>query len=275
MSLAASSVPIVSALVAPGVVELPVDAAWATGFVLALSRIAAFAIASPVTGRTIPATGRLAFTVGVALAMTRPVAGLAETGELISAALVNVVVGATLGFVSGLILQLFTSAGGIIDLVSGLSVATVFDPMQGEQGGVFSRMFHLTAITLFVVGGGLGLLVTGLVASTQVLPLDASLAPQNGLAGLVIATVSQMMRSAVELALPVMGVLMMMELALGLASRFAPQANVFLLGLPAKVLAAITVVGSAWVLFPDAMSNAETVVARNLEAVLRGLGGTA
>jgi flagellar biosynthesis protein FliR len=255
-------------------VELPVDAAWAIGLVLAISRIAAFTIASPVTGRTVPATGRLAFTVAIAFAMTRPVAGNFELGDLIAAAVINVLVGLTMGYVSGLILHLFTSAGGIIDLISGLSVAMVFDPMQGEQAGVFARMFNLTAITLFVVGGGLGLLVTGLVASTQVLPLDATLSPQVGLVGLVIATVAQVMRSAVELALPVMGVLMMMELALGLASRFAPQANVFMLGLPAKVFAAITVVGSSWVLFPDAIANAEATVARNLEAVLRGLGGT-
>lgn len=258
----------------PTLVELPVDAAWAIGLVLSISRIAAFAISSPVTNRVLPATGRLAFTVAIAIAMVRPVVGEFELGDLIAAAVINVVVGATLGFVSGLILQLFTSAGGIIDLISGLSVAMVFDPMQGDQSGVFARMFHLTAITLFVVGGGLGLLVTALVASTQVLPLDASLSPQVGLVGVVIATVAQMMRSAVELALPVMGVLMMMELALGLASRFAPQANVFMLGLPAKVFAAITVVGSAWVLFPDAMSNAEVLVVRNLEAVLRGLGGS-
>lgn len=255
-------------------VELPVDAAWAIGLVLALSRIAAFAIASPVTGRILPATGRLAFTLAITFAMTRPVPGTFELGDLIAAAVVNVVIGAAMGFVGGLILQLFTSAGGIIDLVSGLSVAMVFDPMQGDQSGVFARMFHLTAITLFVVGGGLGLLVTALVASTQVLPLDASLAPRVGLAGLVVSIVAQVMRRAVELALPVMGVLLMMELALGLASRFAPQANVFMLGLPAKVFAAITVVGSAWVLFPDAMSDAEVAVVRNLEAVLRGLGGS-
>lgn len=255
-------------------VQLPVDAAWAVGFVLALTRVAAFAIASPITGRTIPATGRLAFAVAVAIAMTRPVAGVTEPGKLITAAVINVAIGVILGFVSGLILQLFTSAGNIIDLVSGLSVATVFDPLQGDQGGVFGRMFHLTAITLFVVGGGLGLLVTGLVASTRVLPLDAIVRPSPGLTGTVVDLVAQLMLSAVELALPVMGVLMMLELALGLASRFAPQANVFMLGLPAKTFAAITVVGSAWVLFPDAMSAAEATVGRTMEAVLVGLGGT-
>lgn len=256
------------------VVQLPVDAAWAVGFVLSLTRVAAFAIASPITGRTIPAAGRLAFCVAVAMAMTRPVGGMVEPGELAAAAVVNVAIGSALGYVSGLIMHLFASAGNIIDLVSGLSVATVFDPMQGEQGGVFGRMFHLTAITLFVVGGGLGLLVSGLVASTRILPLDAILRPHPGLTGVVVDLVAQLMVAAVELALPVMGVLMMLELALGLASRFAPQANVFMLGLPAKTFAAITVVGASWVLFPDAMAGAEATVGRTMEAVLGGLGGT-
>jgi flagellar biosynthesis protein FliR len=257
-----------------GIIELPVDAAWAVGAVLALTRVAAFAIASPVTGRAVPAPARLAFTVAVAMAMVQPVSGITELGDLVAAAFVNAAVGAAMGYVSGLILHLFASAGGIIDLVSGLSIATVFDPMQGDQGGVFARFFHLTAITMFLVGGGLLLLVGALVASTRLLPLDAALAPQPGLAGLVVTLVSRMVRAAVELALPVIGVLLMLELALGLAARFAPQANVFMLGLPAKILAAITVVGTSWVLFPDAVAGAEETVARSLDAVLRGLGGS-
>jgi flagellar biosynthesis protein FliR len=258
-----------------GIIELPVDAAWAVGAVLAVTRVAAFAIASPVTGRAVPAPARLAFTVAVALAMTRPVAGIIEMGDLVTAGFVNAVIGAAMGYVSGLILHLFASAGGIVDLVSGLSIATVFDPMQGDQGGVFARLFHLTAVTMFLVAGGLLLLVGGLVASTRFLPLDAALAPQPGLSGFVVALVSQMVRAAVELALPVIGVLLMLELALGLAARFAPQANVFMLGLPAKILAAITVVGASWVLFPDAVAITETTVARSIEEVLRGLGGGA
>jgi flagellar biosynthesis protein FliR len=256
-----------------GMIEIPVDVAWAVGIVLAVTRVAAFAIASPITGRAVTAPARVAFTFGVALAMARPVSGIVEIGDLVAAAVVNALVGAALGYVSGLILHLFASAGGIVDLISGLSIATVFDPMQGDQSGVFARFFHLTALTMFVVAGGLILLVGGLVASVQLLPLDAALSPAPGLAGVVTSLVSLMVRSAVELALPVIGVLLMLELGFGLAARFAPQANVFLLGMPAKILAAITVVGTSWVLFPDSLAMAERTVARTMEAVLRGLGG--
>lgn len=255
-----------------GIVDIPVDTAWAVGFLLAMIRVATFAVTSPIIGRSIPAVGRLAFALAVTIAMARPVAGIVDIGDLVAAAGMNALVGGALGWVTGLILQLFTSAGGIIDLISGLSVATVFDPMQGDQGGVFGRMFHLTAVTMFLVAGGMGLLVGGLVTSASLLPLDAALAPRAGLTGFVVDTVTLMVRRAVELALPIMGVLLMLELALGLASRFAPQANIFLLGLPAKLLAAITVVSASWVLFPDAMSDAQATVARSMEVVLRGLG---
>jgi flagellar biosynthetic protein FliR len=255
-----------------GIVELPVDGAWAIGFVLALTRIAAFTIASPILGRAIPATGRLAFSFAVALAATRPVVGLVELGDLVTAGVANAVVGAALGYLTGIVIQLFSSAGGIVDFISGLSISTVFDPTMGEQGGVYARLFHLTAVTMFLTAGGMGLLVGGLVGSVAVLPLDATLAPQPGLAGLAITATADMVRASVELVLPVMGVLLMLELALGLAARFAPQANVFLLGLPAKLFAAITVVGSAWVVFPDAMSGVESSVARTFGTVLRGFG---
>jgi flagellar biosynthesis protein FliR len=255
------------------VVELPVDVGWVVGFLLALIRVGAFVIASPIIGRSIPAPGRMAFAFAVSMAMTRPIPGLIELGDLVAAAGINVAVGATLGWVSGLIMHLFSSAGAVADLVSGLSVSMVFDPMQGSQGGVFSRMFNLTATTMFLVAGGMGILVGGLVSSATLLPVDAGLAPDPALGGYIIESANLMIRRSVELALPIMGVLLMMELALGLAARFAPQANIFLLGLPAKLLVSITVVGSAWVLFPDAMADAEGLVARGMQAGIRGLGG--
>ena len=254
------------------VVELPIDASWAVGLMLALIRVGAFVVVSPILGRAIPMPGRVAFAFAVGMALSQPVPGVIEVGDLLAAGTMNALVGGALGYLTGLMVHLFTTAGGIIDIFSGLAVATVFDPMQGDQGGVFARMFHLVALTMFLVAGGMALLVGGLAASVRALPLDGTISPQPGLAGLMVDLVSQLVRTGVELALPVIGVLLMLELTLGIASRFAPQANVFLLGLPAKILTAITVVGSSWVLFPDAVATLESSVSRNIDAVLRGLG---
>lgn len=254
--------------------SVPIDTAWALGFVLALCRIAAFAVASPIIGRGIGLPGRMAFAVALATAGAHRVTGLTTLYDMASAALVNVGIGLTLGYLTGLFMHLFSSAGGTIDIVSGLAVSTVFDPLQQDQGGVFARMFHLTAVTLFVVAGGLTLIVTGLMGSIRLLPLAASVTANPALGEHIVLLFSRMVRASVELALPVLGVMLLVELSLGIAARFAPQANVFLLGLPAKLLTSITVVGASWVLFPDAIRLTEQAAADAFNVVVRGLGGT-
>ncbi len=255
----------------PAISALTIDPGWVTGAILAVTRVAAFIVLFPLLGRTMPPTARLAFAVAIGLALARPVPALLEVGDLVAAAAINLAVGAALGWLVGLVLHTFAVAGGILDLVSGLMVSQVFDPLMGQSGGVWTRMFNLVGMTLFVVIGGLGLIVTALFASVEVIPLTATLAPVGGLGEFAITQVSRVVRAGVELALPIMGVMLMLELALGLAARFAPQANVFLLGLPAKLLTAITVVGSAWVLFPELMDQIQSGFARDVQVVLRGL----
>lgn len=254
------------------VTALALDPAWAVGALLAMGRVGAFVVMFPLLGRTMPPTARLAFTLAVALFFARPVPVTLEVGELVSLMAMNLAVGAALGWVVGLVLHTFAVAGGILDLISGLMVSQVFDPLMGQAGGVWTRMFNLVGMALFVVVGGLGLVVAGLAASIEVLPLTGALAPSGALGELAITQVSRVVRAGVELALPIMGVMLMLELALGLAARFAPQANVFMLGLPAKLFTAITVVGSAWVLFPELLDSIRSGFARDVSAVLRGLG---
>ncbi|MFP4311441.1 MAG: flagellar biosynthetic protein FliR [Nitriliruptoraceae bacterium] len=250
---------------------LAIDPTWVTGGILALMRVGAFVVMFPLLGRVMPPTARLAFTFGVGLFFARPVPAVLEVGELVSLGVMNLAVGAALGWLVGLVLHSFAVAGGILDLISGLMVSQVFDPMMGQAGGVWTRMFNLVGMTLFVVLGGLGLVVAGLAASIDVLPLTGSLSISGGLGEFAISQVSRVVRAGVELALPIMGVMLMLELALGLAARFAPQANVFLLGLPAKLFAAITVVGAAWVLFPELLATIQSGFSRDVHAVLRGL----
>jgi flagellar biosynthetic protein FliR len=254
--------------------ELPIDTAWAVGLMLAIIRVATFVVTSPIIGKTVGSPARVAFSVAIGTAISYPVSATLEVPELIGAAVVNAIVGGVLGFVSGLIIQLFATAGGVVDFVSGLSVATVFDPLSGSQGAVFQRLFHLTAVVMFLVSGGLTLIVGALFGSVRVLPLEGGLAPMALLPETVVTLVSTLFRSGVELVLPIMGVLLMLELALGLASRFSPQANILMLGLPMKILATITVVGAAFVLFPDAMSEVQRTFGEASEAALRGLGAT-
>jgi flagellar biosynthesis protein FliR len=253
--------------------DLALDGAWLAGIALAVTRVAAFAVASPALTRPIPTAGRLAVVLSLGFFLAEPVPGALTVPALLAAAVVNAVVGIALGFLTGVVFHLFAVAGGLVDLTSGLSVAALFDPAMSTQSAVFGRMFNMVAIVLFHLAGGLEVIVRGLAFSVQGIALDGQLAPDAGLADVAVRLVSRLLVTGTEIALPVVAALFLVEVVLGLASRFAPQANVFLLGLPAKLLVTFSVVSVALLLFPEAIDGLLRLTADTFTQTLQGLGG--
>lgn len=251
--------------------SLSLDPAWAAGLVLSITRVAAFAVASPLLARVVPLPGRLAVVLAVGLFLSTPMTEPVTVATLLGAGVVNAVVGAALGYLTGVLFHMFAVAGGVVDIISGLAVAQVLDPTRGEQGAIFSRLFNLTGLALFFVSGGLELLVRGLSLSVEVVALDGGLAGSPALLDLAARHTSRLMIVGAELAMPVVSALFLTEVVLGIASRFAPQANVFLLGLPAKLLIALSMVTVAVLLFPEAMDGLLRTTADTFTAGLRGI----
>jgi flagellar biosynthetic protein FliR len=235
-------------------VDLALDAPWAIGYLLAMTRVAAFVVATPFLPRSIPMVGRAGFVVVVGLALASPTPDT-SLPALVAGAAVNVGVGLILGFLTGVVLHLFTVAGDVLDVTSGLSVATVFDPLTGGRGAVMGRLFPLAAVTIFLAVGGLGAVIQGLAASVQAIPLDGSIRLHAGMIELATSVTGRLLVAGVELALPAIAALFLSEVVLGLAARFAPQANVLMLGLPLKILILLTTVGLVLLLFPEAMAG--------------------
>lgn len=253
--------------------RLAVDPAFGVGLLLAMTRVAAFVVSSPVLGKSWPATARLGLVIALSLFVSRPVAGIDEVGPLIVAAAANVAIGLSLGFLSGVILYLFTVAGSLIDIAGGLAVAQVFDPSSGALTSVYGKLFGQAAVALFVVLGGLHVLVRGLYGSVELIPLDGDVRLDGALAEAAVQAVADVMYGGVELALPVLSSLVVAEVVLGLASRFAPQANVLLLGLPAKLLLTMTVSGAVVVTLPASVRGIVVDMSTTMTDVLRVMAG--
>lgn len=252
---------------------LNIDSGWAMGLVLSMTRVAGFVIASPLLGRILPMPARLAVAVALGFFMATPPTVEPTLSFLMGAAAVNAGIGVALGYLSGLIINLFPVAGSVIDMTSGLAAASMIDPAQGQQAGVFNRMFNLLGITLFYAAGGLAILVRGLDLSIRAIPLDGGVAPSSALATLATQGLGKLFLAGVELALPVLAALFITELVLGIASRFAPQANIFMVGLPAKIFIALSMSSLSLMLFPETMDGVLHATSRSMSEILRGLGG--
>ncbi len=252
--------------------DLAIDAAWAAGLILSILRVTAFMLASPLFLQAIPMVGRLALALSLGLFLSAPLAGDLSLGRLMGAAAINVIIGLVLGLMTAFVFAMFPIAGGIVDMNSGLAAASLIDPAMNVQASVFNRLFTFTALTMFLALQGHHLLVHGLSLSVETIPLDGSIQFDDSLLEWVIMASERMIIAGAELALPAVGALFLAEVTLGLASRFAPQSNVFLLGLPLRILISLVTAGLVVGFFPSAVDGMQRMLREAFVAGLRGMG---
>jgi len=231
-------------------------------FVLITARTMAWLYAAPVFSdrgfstfaRTTTALGLAFFLtpllsptgVGTDLPGTTLTAGL---GGYLLLAIGQIAAGLVLGWAATALLSAFEAAGSLIDLNSGFALSALFDPQSGNQVAVFSRFTRLLFVTLLFATGAYHQLVTGFVLSFRAVPLD-QLPRFSFDIGVVVDLLGTMLLASLQIAAPVLGALFLTEVTLAVAQRFAPTANVFILGLSAKTLITLIVLGTSLLFYP-------------------------
>jgi flagellar biosynthetic protein FliR len=253
-------------------VTVDLTPALVTGYLLALVRAAAWVFVCPPFGnRSVPTLVKVGLAGALALAVGPRLADQAvplEVGPLLSAAVLQVGAGLALGFLGVLLFSTFSFAGGLIDLVSGYSVAQLFDPGNQAPVSIFGQFYAVLATTLLFAIDGHLLLVRGFLTSFDAAPLTSL--SVDTMAKLLTGDIALLFVSALEIAAPLLAALFLAEAALGLLSRAAPQMNIFQLGLPVKILVTLTLAGLALPLLPDAVSGITNQVVRQGLNVVRG-----
>ncbi len=146
----------------------------------------------------------------------------------------QVLVGVTMGFAVRLVFAAVELAGELIGLQMGLNFAGFFDPATASQGTASSRLFGTMVAFLFVLGNGHLMMIQALVRSFEVFQVGETpfaflnrLQPQQW--------GSEIFMLGLWIALPLVGMLLFVNLVLGMISRVAPQISVFSVGFPITV----------------------------------------
>jgi flagellar biosynthesis protein FliR len=246
--------------------------ALVTGYLLAMLRAAAWVFVCPPFGnRSVPTLVKVGLAVALSLVVGPRLADQAvplEVGPLLSAAVLQIAAGLALGFLGVLLFATFSFAGGLIDLVSGYSVAQLFDPGTQAPTSIFGQFYAVLATTLLFAIDGHLLLVRGFITSFDAAPLTSL--SVDTMAKLITGDIALLFVSALEIAAPLLAALFLSEAAMGLLSRAAPQMNIFQLGLPVKILVTLSLAGLALPLLPDAVSGITNQVVRQGLSLVRG-----
>ncbi|MCM1339171.1 MAG: flagellar biosynthetic protein FliR [Muribaculaceae bacterium] len=156
---------------------------------------------------------------------------LSECDSFVLSLLLNVVVGAMIGYMAQLITIAIDSGAEMINMQMGLSSATALDPTTSAQVSILTKMISLMGILIFINLGGVFWLFKALLRSFEIFPMYASHVPLAQLIkmDLLIKMSSNTLYMGLQIASPVLLATLGQDIILGVVSRTAPQVNVFTL----------------------------------------------
>ena len=222
---------------------------------LVMMRCTGLVFAAPLFGHhALPTLLKFGLAAALTVALAAQAGTTAGALPMVMAAPVELVIGLSLGFILSLSFQAVELAGRVISIQLGLSLGSVFSPTQEEASTAIDPFFSVLAGLLFLAMSLHLAIVQVLANSFTAYPVGAGWPSDLALTG--ARTVALAMELGVRVALPVALVLLLVELSVGLLARAIPQINVFILGLPVKMLVGFAVLAAA---MPALIAGAATI----------------
>ncbi|MHB8288554.1 MAG: flagellar biosynthetic protein FliR [Acidimicrobiales bacterium] len=241
-------------------------------FFLALVRAAAWILmVPPFNNQSIPMITKVGLAGGLALVVSKSLAAgplPSSTGSFIGSIVMQVVIGAALGFMVQILFSAISAAGSLTDMLGGIVLPPSLDPLSQNQTPLIGQLYNLVAMILLFVSGADLILVDGFLRSFSV--LGTSIASLANIAHLLTSGVATLFLAALEIAAPVLICLFATQVVLGLAAKAAPQLNVFMFGFPLQILIALVLVAISIATIPAFFTH---IIEDALRQTSRMLGG--
>ncbi len=161
----------------------------------------------------------------------------------------ELIVGMLLGLSLQLAIEAAQVAGQMIGVQAGYSLVTLLDPQTQADTAVMATFHQLLALLVFLQLDVHHWLLRGLASSFAYLPPGSLIGSANAGFGLLQAA-SGIWLAGLQMAAPVVVATMLVDVSLGFLAKASPQLPILFLGLPAKNLLALTVLGGCLIFWP-------------------------
>lgn len=248
---------------------------------LVFARIIAMVFTMPVlSARTIPAVAKIGLAAFTAAAVAPSVAGsgypLPADGLQFALTLSGeALIGVLIGLFVTVMFSVLQSAGQMVSLHVGFSVAEVFDPLTQAPVPLLGQFFHLMAVFVFLITGAFHeLFLIGVSQSFGWMRPSDLAGAQTALIDLFAHSLGGLLQAALTIGLPILGTMLLVSVALGLLARIAPQMSPFVLGMPLSIGVGLIVLAIALPFMLEAFAAVIDAAFRQLGATLDAVGGS-
>lgn len=251
--------------------------AGANLFFLIFARVFAFFSVSPLLGsQALPGMARagLALFTTVAVFPWARAAGLWIIPDNGWAYLALIFGEALLGLFQGVILvmvfSIFQMSGQLLATPMGFGASEVFDPMAQIELPLIGQLFNLVATLLFLsIQGVQKMFLTGIWQSLRSLKASDFLVFQGSNPYALVGAFAELFTRSLLLSFPILGILVLVNITMGLFGKAAPQMNLMMIGFPITILVGFVVM---ILVFPYLANAFGVLLDKGLEMVLRVSG---
>ncbi len=246
-------------------------------FVLIFLRISALIFSSPIFGRkTLPNTLKIMLCVVLAYVVyaanpNPPVIAYNNVIAYVLMCVKELLFGLVLGYVTTLLFSIPQTAGYTIDMQMGFGMVNVFDVQSNISVPVTGNFLYTIMMLCFFAVNGHHELIYIINNTFSYIPVgQVALNPALGFSALEVFALAFVL--AAKVAMPMIAAGMMGEIIMGVIVRTTPQMNVFVVGIPLKIILGFL---ALLLLLPVYVNFTNTLFDNMFESIHYMLGGLA
>ncbi|MCK8058774.1 MULTISPECIES: flagellar biosynthetic protein FliR [unclassified Fusibacter] len=221
-------------------------------WLLIFSRLGAMLMLVPLFGATnVPMQVKILFTGFLALIFYT--SGQYEVGisltrfDVITTGIIfEIVNGLSIGFVVVAIMNAVYIAGHIIDMDMGFAMVNVISAQDESEMPITANFYYLLIMIIFVTMNAHHRMIEAFIRSLQIAPLGIL-----SFSGFTVSTYFELIKETFiigfQMAMPVITTIMIANIILGMLAKAMPGMNVFMVGMPFKILIGIFTI---YIVFP-------------------------
>lgn len=245
------------------------------GFLLALARVSGVVVFVPIPGFSAgPDASRVVLAVALTIALFPSWPTLAAedgqalvVGRLLGSICAETLFGVTVGLAIAFLLEGLQMAAQVLGLQAGYSYASTVDPTTQADTTTLQVMAQLLAGTLFFAFGFDRQVVEALARSLEAMPGGAFALDGNAIEA-IVRLGAAIFATGVQLALPVLALLVLLDIAFAVLGRLHAQLQILSLSFAIKMLTALVFLAGVLSAYPAVFERAGAITFAVLGRVL-------
>ncbi|MEY8303179.1 flagellar biosynthetic protein FliR [Anaerosalibacter bizertensis] len=242
-------------------------------FLLVFVRVSGIFLFSPLfSSQNVPNKLKLSFSFIFSLLLTSnfKVGSVGELdGSFTLLIIKELMVGIIIGYISYAFFSVFYILGQIVDMEIGFGMVNVIDPQNKVQIPVMGNFYYILAFLLFLLTNGHHLAIKALIDSYEYIPIGELVISEATVKQLV-NILAKTFSLGFKIASPIVITILLMDILLGVLSRTIPQMNVFVVGMPLKIIVGMFVIAVTIPIFNVLTGHVFKDMLKEIYAFLKG-----